>query len=102
LATRTRISGRLRASVLQTRMHKSKGKLLVDLTGNPAGPPKVPGGGPACSWGPPRSATDITFRVAPPDFDMHTLVAASTAILEPEVQGVAKKNDKGKKKMWRV
>jgi hypothetical protein len=33
---------------------------------------------------------------------MHKLVAASTAILEPEVQGVAKKNDKGKKKMWRV
>jgi len=65
----------LRTSVLQTGMHKSKGKLLVDLTGNPAGPP---------------------------DFDMHKLVAASTAILEPEVQGVAKKNDKGKKKMWRV
>ncbi|XP_062163033.1 uncharacterized protein LOC133869950 isoform X1 [Alnus glutinosa] len=102
LATRTRISGRLRTSVLQTGMHKSKGKLLVDLTGNPAGPPKVPGGGPACSWGPPRSATGITFRVAPPDFDMHNLVAASTVIPQPEVQGVAKKNDKGKKKMWRV
>jgi hypothetical protein len=102
LATRTRISGRLRTSVLQTGMHKSKGKLLVDLTGNPAGPPKVPGGGPACSWGPPRSAIGITFRVAPPDFDMHNLVAASTFIPQPEVQGVAKKNDKGKKKMWRV
>jgi hypothetical protein len=102
LATRTRIFGKLRTFVLQTGMHKSKGKLIVDLTGNPAGPPKVPGGGPACSWGPPRSATGITFRVAPLDFDMHNLVAASTAIPEPEVQGVAKKNDKGKKKMWRV
>jgi hypothetical protein len=102
LATRKRISSRLRTFVFQTRMHKSKGKLLVDLTGNPVGPLKAPGGGLACLWGPPRSATGITFRVASPDFDMHNLVAAFTTIPQPEVQGVAKKNDKREKKMWRV
>jgi hypothetical protein len=48
-----------------------------------------------------QKCTCIIFRVTPPDFDMHNSVAASTIIPQPEV-GVAKKNDKWKKKMWKV
>jgi hypothetical protein len=70
---------------------------MVDLTGNPSGPPKVPGGGPACSWGPPRVAGGITFRPIPPDFDINKAKATGSDIPPP----VGKK-DKGKKKIWQV
>jgi hypothetical protein len=68
LATRTRLSDRLRPGVSHARNPNNKGKLVVDLIGDPAGPPKIPGNEPACSWGPPNSG--ITFRVSPPDFDI--------------------------------
>jgi hypothetical protein len=71
--------------------------LSVDLTGNPSRPPKVPGGGPACSWGPPRVAGGITFKLTPPDFDVNKAKATSFDIPPP----VGKK-DKGNKKIWQV
>jgi hypothetical protein len=70
LATRIRVGGRLRSTVSQTANPNSQGKVLVDLTRNPTGPPKVSGNGSACSWGPLRTVGGITFRVSPPDFDI--------------------------------
>jgi len=96
LATRSRVGGRLRAHPTQTNPN-TRGKVMVDLTGNPSGPPKVPGGGPACSWGPPRVAGGITFRPIPPDFDINKAKATGSDIPPP----VGKK-DKGKKKIWQV
>ncbi|KAE8076516.1 hypothetical protein FH972_015162 [Carpinus fangiana] len=43
--------------------------LLLILTGNLTGPPPIPGGGPVCSWGPPRVG-GITFHTAPLHFDI--------------------------------
>jgi hypothetical protein len=51
LATRTRLSDKLRSRVSHARNPNSKGKLLVDHTGDPAGPPKILGSRLACSWG---------------------------------------------------
>jgi hypothetical protein len=108
LATRTRASARLRSGATQASNPNSRGKLIVDFTGDPAGPPKIPGSGPACSWGPPKGG--ITFRVAPPDFDISKL-KTSTDIPPPGVEGVVemnkgktigRKHDKGKKKIWQV
>jgi len=96
LATRSRVGGRLRAHPTQTNPN-TRGKVMVDLTENPSGPPKVPGGGPACSWGPPRVAGGITFRPIPPDFDINKAKATGSDIPPP----VGKK-DKGKKKIWQV
>jgi hypothetical protein len=64
MATRTRASARLRSSATQASNPNSRGKLVVDLTGDLVGPSKIPGSGPACSWGPPKGG--ITFRVASP------------------------------------
>jgi hypothetical protein len=106
LATRTRASVRLRSNATQAR--NSRGKLVVDLTGDPARPPKTPGSGLACSWDPPKGG--ITFRVVPHDFDISKL-KTSTDIPPPGVEGVvemnkgktiARKHDKGKKKIWQV
>jgi len=63
LATRSRISGRLKACVWSVMDPNRKGKLVLDLTMDPVGLPPIPRGGPVCSWGPPRVA-GITFRVA--------------------------------------
>lgn len=43
LATRTRASARLRSGATQASNPNNRGKLVVDLTGDPAGPPKIPG-----------------------------------------------------------
>jgi hypothetical protein len=86
----------LRAHLTQTNPN-TRGKVMVDLIGNPSGPPKVLRGGPACSWGPPRAANGITFRVTPLDIDINKAKATSSDIPPP----VGKK-DKGKKKIWQV
>jgi hypothetical protein len=96
LATRSRVGGRLRAHPTQTNPN-TRGKVMVDLTGNPFGPPKVLGGGLACSWGPLRVAGGITFKLTPPDFDINKAKATSSDIPPP----VGKK-DKGNKKIWQV
>jgi hypothetical protein len=96
LATRSIVGGRLRAHPTQTNPN-TRGKVMVDLIGNPSEPPKVPGGGPACSWGPPRVAGGITFRLTPLDFDINKAKATNSDIPPP----VGKK-DKGKKKIWQV
>jgi hypothetical protein len=109
LATRIRASARLRSGVTQASNQNSRGKLEVDLTRDPAGPPKIPGGGPACSWSPPKGG--ITFKVAPPDFDISKMKTTSTDILPLGFEGVAemnkgktvaRKHDNGKKKIWQV
>jgi hypothetical protein len=64
LATRTRVTARLRSGATQASNPNSIGKLVVDFTGDLVGPPKIPMSGPACSWGPPKGG--ITFRVVPP------------------------------------
>jgi hypothetical protein len=108
-ATRTRASTRLRFSATQANNPNSRGKLVVDLTEDPVGPPKISGRGPACSWGPPKGG--ITFRVAPPDFDISKLKTTSIDILPSGFEGVvlmnkgkivARKHDKGKKKICQV
>jgi hypothetical protein len=63
LATRSRASSRLRAYVGSVRAHNSKGKFVVNLTGEPAGPFAILGGGPVCSWSPPHGGS-IIFKVA--------------------------------------
>jgi hypothetical protein len=69
LATRTRAGGRLREHVGSEREHIKKQKLIIDLIGDRIGPPQFLGYGPVCSWGPPRPG-GITYRTAPPDFDI--------------------------------
>jgi hypothetical protein len=69
VATRTRASGRLKEHVGSEREHTKKQKLIVDLTGDRTGPPQFLGCGPICSWVPPRPS-GITYRTAPPDFDI--------------------------------
>jgi hypothetical protein len=96
LATKNRVGGRLKAHPTKTNPN-TRGKVMVNLTGNPSGPPKVPGGGPACLWGPPRVGGGITFKLTPPDFDINKAKATSSDI--PPLVG---KKDKGKKKIWQV
>jgi hypothetical protein len=96
LAIRSRVGGRLREHPTRTNPN-TQGKVMVDLTGNPFGPPKVLGGGPACSWGPLRAAGGITFRVTPIDIDINKAKATNFDIPPP----IGKK-DKGKKKIWQV
>jgi hypothetical protein len=45
LATRSRATDGLRANVGSIREPNHKGKLVIDITGELAGPPKIPGGG---------------------------------------------------------
>jgi hypothetical protein len=99
LATRSRASGGLRADAGSVRDPNRKGKFVIDITGEPAGPPKIPGGGPLCSWGLPR-AGGITFRVAPPDFDIPKSQTAASDRIPPGLKGNVKTagNDKGKGK----
>ncbi|GLT72234.1 hypothetical protein SLA2020_441880, partial [Shorea laevis] len=109
LATRSRRDGQLRPWAGSVRDPNSKGKFVFDLTGNPAGPPPIPGGGPVCAWGPPR-AGGITFRVAPPDFDIQKRQEADADKPPPAFEGnrgmekgkeeVNDNKDKGKKKIW--
>jgi hypothetical protein len=63
LATRSRASSRLMAYVGSVMAHNSKGKLVVDLTGEPARPFVILGGGPVCYWSPPHGGS-IIFKVA--------------------------------------
>ena len=63
LATRSRVVGGLRANAGSVREPNRKGKLVINIMGEPARPPKIPRGGPLCSWGLPRVG-GITFRVA--------------------------------------
>ena len=80
LVIRSKVAGGLRADVGSIRDLNCKAKLVINIMDEPAGPPKVPGGGPLCAWGAPRVG-DITFRVAPPDFDIpKSQVAASDTI----------------------
>jgi hypothetical protein len=79
LATRRRVGGRLRAHPTQTNPN-TQGNVMVDLTGNPSRPPKVPGSGPACLWGLPRVVGGITFRLTPHDFDINKAKATSSDI----------------------
>lgn len=110
LATRSRRDGQLRPWAGSVRDPNSKGKFVFDLTGNPAGPPPIPGGGPVCAWGPPR-AGGITFRVAPPDFDIQKRQEADADKPPPAFEGnrgmekgkeevKTDNKDKGKKKIW--
>jgi hypothetical protein len=64
LATRSRAAGHLRADAGNTRDPNHRGKVMIDITGDPAGPPKIAGGGPLCSWGSPQAGS-VTFRMAP-------------------------------------
>jgi hypothetical protein len=76
---------------------------VIDITGEPARPPKILGGGPLCSWGLPR-AGDITFRVAPLDFDIPKSQMAASDTIPPAFEGnektVGNEKGKGKKKIW--
>jgi hypothetical protein len=95
LATRTRAGGRLRENVSSGIEPTKKQKVVVDLTGD--GPPPIPGGGPLCSWGPPKVG-GITFRVAPHDFDIQRV--QGTAATHPHgFHQHVQRMDKGKKKM---
>jgi hypothetical protein len=116
LGTRSRITGRLRQDVAVGRATKKSVKHVVDLTGNPSGPPPIAGGGPVCSWGPPRSG-GIVFRVAPPDFDIQPGKGATTDKAPAGLEEAARMDkgkgksttsmnpaakDRGKKKMWQL
>ncbi|XP_059459817.1 uncharacterized protein LOC132189216 [Corylus avellana] len=99
-AIRTRASGRLR-EYIPVKKDPNKGKVVFDLTGDPAGP-KIPGAGALCSWGPPSRG--VKFRIAPPDYDPTTkkddgkgkILAISEGIL-PDFRNAAE-NDGGKGK----
>jgi hypothetical protein len=103
LATRSRVAGHLRADAGSTRDPNHRGKVIIDITGEPAGPPKILGGGPLCSWGSPQ-AGGVTFRIAPPGFDIPKSKAAATnevPLVPPNANANAKKGkSKGKKKIW--
>jgi hypothetical protein len=113
LATRTRAGGRLREHVGSEGEQTKKQKLIVDLTGDRTGPPQFPGCGPVCSWGPPRPG-GITYRTAPPDFDIRKDMGPAADNPPPPpgfMEHVRRMNkgkekstttvkDKGKKKMW--
>lgn len=104
MATRTRVFARFRLGAIQTGNPNDRGKLVVDLTRNLARPPKIPGSGLACSWGPSRSAGGITFKVAPLDFDISKSKATSTNIPPSgfeRVAGITKGNTIGSKKRQR-
>jgi hypothetical protein len=95
LATRTRAGGRLREHVSNGRKPAKKQKFVVDLTGN--GPPLILGGGPLCSWGPPRVG-GITFRTVSHDFDIQR--GQGTAVNHPPgFHQHVERMEKGKKKM---
>jgi hypothetical protein len=105
LATRSRAAGGLRADAGSVRDPNRKGKFVIDITGEPAGPPKILGGGPLCSWGLPR-AGGITFRVAPLDFDIPKSQTTASDRIPPSFEGNAKTGDndkrKGRKKIWQI
>jgi hypothetical protein len=94
LARRSRAAGDLRADAGSIRDPNSRGKVVIDITGEPAKPPKIPEGGPLCAWGSPH-AGGIKFRVAPPSFD----IPKASDKVHPEGQPKANA-DKGKKKIW--
>jgi hypothetical protein len=95
VATRTRASGRLREHVSSGIKPGKKQKVVVDLTGDD--PPPIPGGGPLCSWGPPRVGS-ITFRTAPHDFDIQR--GQGTAVTHPHgFHQHVERMEKGKMKM---
>lgn len=102
LATRSRAAGDLRVDAGSIRDPNRKGKLVIDITGERTGPPKIPGGGPLCAWGLPRVG-GITFRVAPPDFDIPKSQVAPSETIPPRGTQNAKTDKgkgKGKQKIW--
>jgi hypothetical protein len=101
LVTRSRAASHLRADAGNTRDPNHRGKVMIDITGDPAGPPKIAGGGPLCSWGSPQ-AGGVTFRMAPPGFDIPKSKAAATneVPLVPPNANAKKGKSKGKKKIW--
>jgi hypothetical protein len=103
LANKSRATGGLRVDAGSVRNPNRKSKFVIDITGKPAGPPKILGGGPLCSWGLPW-AGNITFRVVPLDFDIPKSRTASSDTISPGFEGNEKTVDnekgKGKKKIW--
>ena len=102
LATRSRVVGGLRANAGSIKEPNHKGKLVIDIMGELAGHPKIPGSGPLCSWGYPRVG-GITFKVAPPDFDIpkSQMAAIDKVPIESQPNANADKGKlKGKKKIW--
>ena len=102
LATRSKAAGDLRADAGNTRDPSHRGKVVIDITGELAGPTKIPGGGPLCACGSPQ-ASGITFRIALPSFDIpRSQVATSNKVpLEGQPNANAENGKlKGKKKIW--
>jgi hypothetical protein len=102
LGRRSKAAGDLRAYAGNIRDPNRKGKVVIDIMGEPGGPPKIPGVGPLCTWRSPR-ASGITFRVAPPSFDIPKSQVATSDKVPPESQpnaNVDKGKLKGKKKIW--
>ncbi|KAE7997475.1 hypothetical protein FH972_002111 [Carpinus fangiana] len=100
LARRSRAVGDLRADAGSIRDPNSRGKVVIDITGELAGPPKILGSGPLCAWGSPH-ASGIKFRVAPPGFDITKLQVAASDKVPHEGQPKANA-DKRKKKIWQL
>ncbi|KAE8038553.1 hypothetical protein FH972_011052 [Carpinus fangiana] len=94
LSKRSRAASDLMADAGSIKDPNSRGKVVIDITGKPAGPPKIPGCGQLCAWGSPH-AGGIKFRVAPPSFD----IPKASDKIPPEGQPKANA-DKGKKKIW--
>ena len=94
LAKRSRAADDLRVDAGNIREPNSRGKVVIDLIGKPAGLVKIPGGGPLCAQGSPHVG-GIKFRVAPPGFD----IPKASDKVPPEGQPKANA-DKGKKKIW--
>jgi hypothetical protein len=99
LATRSRAAGHLRVDASSTRDLNHRGKVIIDITGELVGPPKILGGGPLCSWGSPQ-ASGMTFRIAPPGFDIPKSKAAASNEVSLVPPNAKKGKSKGKKKIW--
>jgi hypothetical protein len=98
LARRSRAAGDLRADAGSIRDLNRRGKVMIDITGEPTKPPKILGDGPPCAWGS-LHVGGIKFRVAPPSFDIPKSRVAASDKVPPEGQPNANAN-KGKKKIW--
>ena len=83
LATRSRAASGLRANTGSIRVPNCKRKLVIDITGKPAGPPKISGGRPLYAWKPPRVGS-ITFRVAPSNYDIPKSQVVASDTIPPE------------------
>jgi hypothetical protein len=93
LTRRSRATGDLKADAGSIKDPNSRGMVVINITGEPVGPPKIPGGGPLCAWGSPHAS--------PPGFDIPKLQVAASDKVSPEGQPKANA-DKGKKKIWQL